>query len=577
MTKEFCQRCGAEIPEGAQSCPVCGAQVSAAALGTASFETAPREESASQALTPNPPFAPATPAQYAPYPTTTGVWATTTQPSYPGYPGYPAAGAYTPYPQPNPQPYPQPYPPAGGYGQPGAHGYGYPWPYSAPYYAPPVRPAPGETYARVISWIVTIASGLAVVGGLLVTALASLGVITGEGNDLSFLGSIIGFSLAPIVGGAFGLWYGIGGIRRRPSPRFSLPPAWAIFAMTLVAIGGGLALWQYDYSQSRAPGTAVGMLPLVALAGALPALAILAFTSQRLRNPSTRRHVWMSLFYGMTLAPLCAVIIETILSLIIVSVLHLSAQDAQSVLGQPNVSNPSPTLALAMFLVLSVVAPLVEEGVKPLGALLAIRRLRTPGEAFLVGLAAGVGFDVLETIGYIGQGQADWISVAIERIGAGLLHGVGAGMGALGWYYLVNGSGVRLRWLRGIGCGVYAIVQHGLFNALSLFDQALPTTISDWLNQPFFVGGLPLQYADALYLFVYLLILSMLIFMTWRLWNAKGMPERKPPAPAMPPWPAPYQPYQPYYPYSPYRQYAPGGWVAPAPAHDAQQPMGGAR
>lgn len=594
LTKEFCRRCSAEVPEGAQSCPVCGSPLDASipegtlprlaqtetpagapdASQAAPVATSNADASAQQAqYTQYAPYAQYPQAgpygqwQYAPYPTASGVWAPPAQTSdgaagYPAYPGYPYGAGY-----------------------PQGYGYGYPWAYyGAPYYAAPQpRRAPGETYALVISWIVTAASGLGILAGLLVTALASFGVITGQGDDLSFLGSIIGFSLAPIVGGGFGLWYGISGIRRRPSPRFGLPAAWLILALTVIAIGGGVALWQYNYAQTRAPGTAAGVLPLAALAGVLPALAILAFTTQRLRNPSTRRHVWMSLFYGMTLAPLFAVIIETGLSLVIIAVLHISAQDAQSVLGQPNTSNPSPTVLVAMLLVLSVVAPIVEEGVKPLGALLAIRRLRTPSEVFLVGLAAGVGFDMLETIGYIGQGQADWVSVAIDRIGAGLLHGVGAGMAALGWYYLINGKGVRLRWLKGIGCGVYAVVQHGVFNGLSLIGQVLPANVSDWLNQPFYIGGLPIQNSDVIYLVIYLYLIGFLLFMTRRLWRAKGMPERKPPTPATPAWPtAPYGQYQygsyaAYPPYAYYGQSAQGGWPAPAPTADAQQPVGGAQ
>lgn len=579
MTKEFCWRCGAVVPEGAQTCPACGAAQYAPTPDDMLQETAPRQAFAPPSQ-PAPPAAPeGAPAQYAPYPAPSGVWAPPAQPSYtpyPTYPGYPAA-----------YPTGAGYPQAGAWGQPPS--YGYPWGYYGPYYAPPqeVKRAPGETYALVISWIVTVASGLSILGGLLVTALASIVASSGSSDDLSFFGSVIGFSLAPVLGGAFGLWYGISGIRRRPSPRFGLPNAWLLLALALVAIGGGVALWQYNFSQTRAPGVALGMLPLVALAGALPALAILALTTQRLRDPSTRRHVWMSFFYGMTLAPLLAVIIEYVLSLIIIAALHLSGQDAQSVLGQPGVDSSSPSVLIAMLLVLSVVAPLVEESVKPLGALLAIRRLRTPAEAFLVGLAAGVGFDIFETIGYIGQGQADWVTVAIDRIGAGLLHGVGAGMATLGWYYFINGSGVQLRWLRGIGCGVYAVAQHALFNAFSFIGAVLPSNVNDWLNQPFYIGDLPLQNADIIYLGIYLYLIGFLLFMTRQLWHAKGMPERKPPLPAAPNWPAPYGPYGQYgyapyagYPgYAPYGPYgqptAPGG--GPTPAADAQQPVGGAR
>ncbi|MFI5276873.1 MAG: PrsW family intramembrane metalloprotease [Ktedonobacterales bacterium] len=608
MTKEFCRHCGADIPDGAQSCAVCGARVDAATASDAAPEQGGQpqavvpgldspanalepmtpmtpmtpmqalEASAAQPTSPPPPPAPAptpapAPAQYAPYPGTPGVWAPSAYPQYAAYPAYPSApGAYG-----------AGYPAAGQPGQPGAaypyYG-GYPWPGYAPYpmAQPAPRRAPGETYALVIAWIVTVASGIAVLGGLLVTAIASLSAVSGSSDDLSFLGGIIGFSLAPIIGGGFGLWYGILGIRRKPSPRFNLPTAWIILGLTVLAIGGGVALWQFNYVEARAPGTAFGVLPLATLTGALPALAILAFTTQRLRNPSTRRHVWMSLFYGMTLAPLLAVVLELIASFIIVVIFHLSAQDAQSVLGQPTTGNASPQLIIAELLVLSVVAPLVEEGVKPLAALLAIRRLRTPGEAFLVGLAAGVGFDMLETIGYIGQAQADWVSVAIDRIGAGLLHGVGAGMGALAWYYFVNGAGVHYRWLRAIGCGLYAILQHSLFNALTFSDQILPTSVSAWLNQSYFLGNLPLQRADIIYLAVYGLILGVLIFMTRRLLGAKGMPERTPPAPQAPYWPAwPPAPYGSYGSYPAYAPAAPGGWRAPAPITTTQQPMGGAQ
>jgi RsiW-degrading membrane proteinase PrsW (M82 family) len=410
--------------------------------------------------------------------------------------------------------------------------------------------------------------------GLLGCLIALVLITDGSGDNLALLGGIIGYSLAPVVGGGFGLWYGILGIMRRPSPRFQLPPAWIMLGLTVLAIGGGLAVWMINLSLGRAPGAAFDVLPLALLAGALPALAILAFTTQRLHDPSTRRHVWMSLIYGATLAPLIAVIVELILTLIIVFALGLTGSDAQAVLTNQGAGAPTGAVALAMFLVLSVVAPVVEEGVKPLGALLAIRRLRVPGEAFLVGLAAGIGFDIFETIGYIGMGQADWISVAIERVGAGLLHGVGAGMGALGWYYLINGKGVRLRWLRAIGCFAYALIQHGTFNAFSLIGLLLPPSLNQWLGEPFKLGTLPLQRMDVVFLVIYALILTVLIIMTSLLPRAKGMPAS--PQPPQPQWPAgyPYSPYGPYaYPAIPWGY----GLTQPPAAQAPQAAPGGAQ
>jgi RsiW-degrading membrane proteinase PrsW (M82 family) len=571
LTKDSCPSCGSIAQPGAIQCAVCGARLSESPIqGNLSNEVG--GSTTNNTITPvAPPAAPASAATSQTQPTqpvnptghavASGVYSYPAYPAYPAYPTNPtyqaAPGAYA-YPTGGYAPYG--YPAAyGGYGGYGPYGY---YGYYAPVYPMKPRRAPGEIYALVIAWIVTILAGLSVLCGLLGTLIVLLAFFTGQSDDLSFLGYTLGFSLGPIFAGGLGLWYGIRGIMRRPSPRFQLPPAWIMLGLTLAAIGGALALWTINQRLDRAPGAAFGVFPLAILTGVLPALAILAFTTQRLRNPSTRRHVWMSLFYGMTLAPLIAVILEGILSLIIIAALGLIGQDAQTVLSPATSGGQiSPRVELGLFLVLSVVAPLVEEGVKPLGALLAVRRLRTPGEMFLVGLAGGIGFDIFETVGYIGLGQADWVAVSIERIGAGLLHGVGAGMVALGWYYLINGKGVRLRWLRAAGCFLYAVLQHGIFNSFALAGQHLPQNINDWLNAPYPLGTLPMQRMDAVYLVVYALILAMLIFMTSRLLHAKGMPER--PAPPAPSWPASG------YPYAPYPAIPWGYGLAPAPASPA--------
>jgi len=148
---------------------------------------------------------------------------------------------------------------------------------------------------------------------------------------------------------------------------------------------------------------------------------------------------------------------------------------------------------------------------------LCIRRLRTPAGAFLMGLGAGCGFAIFESVSiYIGQGQADWIVVALERVGSSLLHGVGAGMAALGWYYLINGRGVRLRWWRGFGCLAYALFQHGLFNGLALVTS-LPGPVSSWLQHPVYIAQLPLDRGSFVFFIYYAAILTVLIIVTGRL------------------------------------------------------------
>jgi RsiW-degrading membrane proteinase PrsW (M82 family) len=288
--------------------------------------------------------------------------------------------------------------------------------------------------------------------------------------------------------------------------------------LTVLVYGVAILLWHV----STAPGSAFFTLPLVILSAALPAFTVLSLVTWRLRNPTSRRHVWMSFIYGSTLAILIALILNT-LGEVVVVLFEISTEPHATSSGNPiSPSNPDNIQIIGALLLLSVLAPLVEEGVKPLGVLLSIRRLRTPAGAFLMGLAAGCGFGIFESVSiYIGQGQADWIVVAIERIGSSLLHGVGAGMAALGWYYLINGRGTSLRWWRGFGCLLYALVQHGLFNGLALFTS-LPGPVSSWLQHPVYIGQLPLDRGSFVFFIYYAAILTVLLVVTGRLVRDKG-------------------------------------------------------
>jgi RsiW-degrading membrane proteinase PrsW (M82 family) len=375
-----------------------------------------------------------------------------------------------------------------------------------------------------VSWIVTILGGVAVLLALALAALTIPGLMTRSSDSLAIEADLIAFVLGPLIGGAFAIYFGVRGILRRPSARFTLAHPWWFAALAFVVLVAGVTLWHVR----RAPGLALATAPLLIASGVLPALAILALTSWRLRQPSTRRHVWMSLFYGLTLAPLLAIIFEVILAGVIGILFQRNLSQS---LTQPTGSG-DPTQVIIFLLTISAVAPLVEEGVKPLGAVLIMRRIRTPASAFLMGVAAGVGFDILETIGYIGMGEADWVNVAIGRIGAGLLHGVGAGMAALGWYYLINGKGVRLRWLRGIGGILYAVLQHAIFNGSNLLGF-LPGPVGSWMQKPLYIGRLPLDGGTALFLVYYAIILGVLFYVTGRLARPDQSEEQRqtPPAP----------------------------------------------
>jgi hypothetical protein len=164
----------------------------------------------------------------------------------------------------------------------------------------------------------------------------------------------------------------------------------------------------------------------------------------------------------------------------------------------------------------AVVAPLVEELVKPLGVLILIRRVSSKAEAFTLGLACGIGFNLIETTGYISQGYNDWLNVALGRTGAGLLHGFGAAMMALGWYILTHpqeGSWRRRSWLA-LACSGYAVVQHALWNgsiALVLLPGAPGVFFQTWSWNlgPLYVDGYELvNIAEGVAILVFFLTMA---------------------------------------------------------------------
>lgn len=426
----------------------------------------------------------------------------------PGYPVYPQGGYYGyPLPAYTPQGYPAPYPyfaypPIG---------------YSAPR-------APRDTYRLVVGIICTVLLSITVIIGLLTSVLLLLGTtlnLNGFNSSLSLLAVVSFVALFATVGGGVGLYFTIRALLGRPSA-VARPPTFLIpLGLTLLVLAVGVTM----HNANLPHGSPLVETPLVLLSGILPAVTIFAFTAQRLGYPTTWRHAWLSFLSGAFLATLLALILELVASGILITVLRVDSGAVNQIS-----TNSFPDF-IAAFLLLSVVAPLAEEGFKPVGPLIIIGRIRGPAEAFLLGMASGIGFDIFETTGYISQGQADWISTAVVRVGAGLLHGVGAGMGTLGWYYLTRGKGVPQRWQKGFGALAYAVAQHGIFNGAN-FLAAIPGPIGNALQTPVWFFGLP-QTGD-----IYLFVVFYAAIICFLLWITKQL-RQQPPAPSVETPPAP--------------------------------------
>lgn len=461
------------------------------------------------------------------------------QPQYPpAYPNYPYPGQpqqhfgsngyqqpqqyqqYPPYQQPqyNYNPYNNGY--AAPQGYPGYY-YGYPPYYGYP--AQPVRPK-RDGYLFVISILAVIGSSLATLGGLasvvilvLISLVPSSSFNAQQGQLFSGVVLFVALAIAGCLGGSFGLFHSIRSLLRKPSSDFKLPQWWIFLFSYVVVIVIAAIL--------RANGLAVANLPLaiflIALAGLLPALTILSLGVRRLhfprsaRWPTRWRRFAVAIASGATLAIVLALLFETILQAVAAGLLQTSSGFS---LDNPNQPLPSDPRALGfLFVLVSVIAPFVEEAVKPLAVVAMIGRIESAAEAFVLGLSCGIGFDLIETSGYISSGYQDWLNVALQRSTAGLLHGLGAAMVSLGWYYLTHPKASHHRFLFGFGCMLYAVLQHAIWNG-SFLLQLLPAPIGPYLANGMIGSG---SFAFPAFLLVYvvesILMLSFFLFVTGKI------------------------------------------------------------
>lgn len=419
-------------------------------------------------------------------------------------------------------------------GYPGYPGYGYyPWPP-----APPKR----DTYLLVVAIIAFVCSCLLVLGGLgSVLFMVLLSVERSSGllpmSDSLYFAEMVqflSFALAGLAGGGFCFYHSLRSLfLKKPSKNLWLPGFWVFLFCYLGTLA--LGLWLHTQNLDTVSPPALGML--VYLAGIFPALTILTLGVRRLSFakfgsarvsaspghgarsskvsswPTSWRRFTLALVSGATLSIGLAGLLELVFLLIMVG-----AQSGGLLQLLNNFDTNSSQFGILLILA-AVVAPIVEELVKPLAVVILIGRVRSKAEAFTLGLACGIGFNLIETAGYISQGYTDWLNVALGRSGVGLLHGFGAAMMALGWYILTHPQEgrTRKRVLLALGCGLYAIFQHALWNstaALLLLPGAVGNFFQTWSWN---VGPFTIDGPELVNFVELILILVFFIYMTGRL------------------------------------------------------------
>ncbi len=448
------------------------------------------------------------------------------------------------------------YPPAGYVGYPYAAYPGYPGYAPYPYYwqAPPQKPKRdgyefGIAIASFVGAILVLLGGLASFLILLLSVFAySSGVSTSPLPQSQIFSSYTLFTalgIAGVVGGAFGLYHSIRALfLQKPSADFKLPRFWIFLALyiAVLIIAGVL------FANGQSVSNPLLTIFLIALAGIFPAVTILSLALRRLRFPhsehwpTTWRRFTFALVSGATQAIVLASIFELILTFVVAA--GLGVTSSAFAIDNPNFQMPTDPRAISfIFLLVSVIAPLVEEAVKPLAVVIFIGRMRSAAEAFILGMSCGIGFDLIETSGYISMGYKDWLNVALQRSTAGLLHGLGAGMVALGWYYLTHPKASKHRFLLAFGCWLYAVLQHAIWNG-SFGLALLPAPIGAYFDTgtiPF--GSLQIPSVILVYIAESVLMLVFLFYVTRKLRPSSDMPPAKPETgtPANAPRPFPVQ------------------------------------
>ncbi|MEJ2733880.1 MAG: PrsW family glutamic-type intramembrane protease [Anaerolineae bacterium] len=312
---------------------------------------------------------------------------------------------------------------------------------------------------------------LVLVWGLLWLALGGLAglaflvaAIAGGGSAWrTGLGVIVPL-LAGLLGGGLMTVFAIRSLSRRPAWPFRLPPTWALGGGFVVALAAGLGLWQAQVSR------AFLMPALAAVAATLAGLAVMSWMAGRQPGAVNARRGWVAMGLGATASTSLAYLANTLLSAAILflvfgladTMLPLAEHLLDALQWGPLTEDLLSPWFLVALVEIAVIAPLVEEWIKPLPLLPLLRRLPTRRDALLVGALAGTGFAVIENLLYAAMIGSAWGGVlAIRALGAAL-HPLGAGLMAVAWWSVLRRDpGAPGRWARNY---VLAVGIHALWN-----------------------------------------------------------------------------------------------------------------
>ena len=306
------------------------------------------------------------------------------------------------------------------------------------------KPSKLWAYIAVIVGIFLILSGLAAAVGYL-----GLPIVLPIDDALSYeLGNIAALYLG-LLGGVLAVYHGLGSIRNKPSSQLRFPSFYIFWIILGLVLGLGTLILENDITVDYL------FPPLFMLGAALSVFAVLAWAYQKMGFPITWRQTSLAFVCGSTLAILVAIILETTLPylgyLLLEPLWYLAEGFADLAWGAPGFIErlfASP-LILVFLAIIAVEAPLPEEFAKALGIpMFGRKRIQNERQAFAIGLASGAGFAILENMLYEGLYASNsgwsWGGITLLRSIGSVLHPIGTGIIALGWFRMKEDGAGKL-------------------------------------------------------------------------------------------------------------------------------------
>ena len=306
------------------------------------------------------------------------------------------------------------------------------------------KPSKFWAYIAVLTGIFLMLSGIAAAVGYL-----GLPVMLPFEDALSYeLGNIAALYLG-LVGGALAVYHGISSISGRASSVFKLPSFYVFWILLALVLGlGNLILNEDIVTDYLFP-------PLFVLGAALSTFAVVGWAFRRMDWPLTWRQAALAFVCGSTLSIVVAIILEGILpylAYVLIEPLGFVAE-AFADLGWGSsgfVERLFVSPLIIVYLIFTAFqAPFPEEFAKALGIPMFGRlRITNERQAFAIGLASGAGFAILENMLYEGlyanYNGWSWGGITLLRSIGSVLHPIGTGIIALGWFRMKSGGAGKL-------------------------------------------------------------------------------------------------------------------------------------